>query len=88
MKDLEALCKTVKQMTWNNDHTGAKLAIATHFGLTGFVTIFKAIEELHGVEGCMPSDLGAYRRRKGDELLNAIRQGHGEAVYQRVYDSL
>lgn len=88
MKDLETLCKKVKQMTWENEHTGAKLAIATHFGLTGFATIFKAIEDLHRVEGSMPSDLVAYRRRKGDELLNAIRQEHGEAVCQQVYDSL
>lgn len=88
MKDLGTLCKTVKQMTWDNDHTGALLAIAKHFGLTGFVTIFKAIEEIHRVEGSMSPDLGAYRQRKGDELLNAIRQEHGEAVYQQIYDSL
>lgn len=66
MKDLETLCRKVSELTWNNDHTGAKLAIANHFGLMQFAGIFKAIEEIHEIEGSMSSELAAYRKRKGE----------------------
>lgn len=88
MKDLNELCVKVKQLTWENDHTGAKLAIAEHFKYAKYVKILKAIEVIHDAEGCMAYDLGAVRRRVGDELLNAVKKEHGEEIYQKVYNSL
>ncbi len=88
MKTLEQLCTELKDLTWHNEHTQAKLEIANHFRLDKFFRIFKAIEQIHDAEGYLPGELSDYRRRKGLELLNAIKQEHGEEIYNKIYNSL
>ena len=88
MKTIEQLCTEVIDLTWYNYHTLAKLAIAEHFKLVEYANIFKAIEQISDAEGYIPVELEAYRCRKGQELLDAIKQEHGEEIYQQVYNSL
>ena len=88
MKTIEQLCTELKELTWHNEHTQAKLEIANHFRLGKFFQIFKAIEQIGDAEGCLPGELSAYRYRKGIELLNAIKQEHGEEIYNKIYNSL
>ena len=88
MKTLEQLCTELKDLTWYNEHTLAKLVIAEHFKLDKFFRIFKAIEQISDAEGFLPGELEAYRYRKGIELLNAIKQEHGEEIYNKIYNSL
>ena len=87
-KELEVLCSRLKQLTWNNEHTRARLEIANYFGLDKHYRVFKAIEEIHDTVGYLPAEMNGYRYRKGVELLEAIKQEHGEEVYQQIYDSL
>lgn len=88
MKTIEQLCTEVKDLTWYNEHTLAKVVIAEHFKLDKYVNIFKAIEQICDTEGYLPTELSAYRYRKGIELLEAIKQEHGEEIYKQVYNSL
>jgi len=88
MKELENLCKELKQLTWDNDHTGALIRIADYFRMADYYAIFKAIETIHDAERCMPYDLGAYRRRKSKEMMDAIKQHHGGEVHDKIYSSL
>ncbi len=88
MKDLNALCDNLKELTWYNEHTQAKIVIAEHFKLNKYIKIFKAIEQISDAEGLLPGELEAYRYRKGIELLNAIKQEHGEEIYNKIYNSL
>ncbi len=88
MKDLNALCDKLKELTWYNEHTQAKVVIAEHFKLNKYIKIFKAIESICDVEGSLSPEISAYRYRKGVELLEAIKQEHGEEIYNRVYNSL
>lgn len=88
MKTIEQLCTELKDLTWHNEHTQAKLEIANHFRLDKFFRIFKAIEQIGDAEGYLPGELEAYRSRKGIELLNAIKQEYGIEVFNKVYNSL
>lgn len=84
IKELEIshLCKEIAQLTWDNEHTSAKIALASYYRLYNFVRIFNAIDEIHNTEGSMPSDLAAYRRRKGEELLTVIAIADPENIEQ------
>ena len=88
MKTIEQICTEVKDLTWYNEHTLAKVVIAEHFKLNKYIKIFKAIEQISDAEGCLPWDLSDYRCRKGQELLDAIKQEHGEEIYNKIYNSL
>lgn len=88
MKTIEQLSTELKDLTWYNQHTEAKLVIAEYFKLDKYIKIFKAIEQIGDAEGCLPEELSAYRHRKGLELLNAIKQEHGEEIYNKIYNSL
>ncbi len=87
-KEIETFCVRLKQLTWDNEHTQAKLEIANYFGFDKHYRVFKAIEEIHDTVGYLPAEMNGYRYRKGVELLEAIKQEHGEEVYQQIYDSL
>lgn len=87
-KELEALCSRLKQLTRDNKHTQAKLEIANYFGLDKHYRVFKAIEETRDTMGYLPAEMNGYIYRKGVEFLEAIKQEHGEEIYQQIYDSL
>lgn len=88
MKTIEQLCTEIKDSTWYNEHTLAKLVIAEYFKLNKYINIFKAIEQISDAEGYLPGELETYRSRKGLELLDAIKQEHGEEIYNKIYNSL
>ena len=88
MKTLEQLSTELKDLTWENEHTKAKTVIAEHFKLDKYIKIFKAIEQISDAEGCLPWELSDYRCRKGQELLDAIKQDNGEEIHNKIYNSL
>ena len=88
MKTLEQLCTELKELTWYNEHSLAKLVIAEYFKLDKYIKIFKAIEQICDAEGSLSPEISDYRYRKGVELLEAIKQEHGEEIYNQVYNSL
>ena len=88
MKELENLCNELKQLTWNNDYTGALMRIAEYFRMADYYAIFKAIDTIHDAERGMPLYLFGYRRRKSREMMDAIKQHHGREVHDKIYSSL
>ncbi len=88
MKNLNALCTELKELTWYNEHTQAKVVIAEYFKLDKYIKIFKAIEEICNIEGCTPWELTDYRHRKSMDMMDAIKQEHGEEIYNKIYNSL
>jgi len=73
-RQIDKLCKTIADLTDNNDHTGAKTVLAKFFNFDNFVKVFTAVETIHDVEGSMPGEISAYRRRKGIELIDAVQE--------------
>ena len=88
MKTIEQLCTELKDLTWENEHTKAKLVIAEYFKLDKYIKIFKAIEDICNIEGHTPWELSDYRQRKSADMFDAIKQEHGLEVYYKVYNSL
>ncbi len=88
MKTIEQLSTELKDLTWYNQHTEAKLVIAEYFKLNKYIKIFKAIEDICNIEGHTPWELTDYRHRKSMDMLDAIKQEHGLEVYYKVYSSL
>jgi hypothetical protein len=83
---LDTLCKIVAEKTDQNDHTGAKLVIAYHFGMKAYARVFEAIKVIHDFEGSMP--IGEYRAIVGKRMLAEIRQNYGEDVYEKIWKAL
>jgi hypothetical protein len=84
--ELNALCKIVAEKTDQNDHTGAKLVIAYHFGMKNYARVFEAIQVIADFEGSMP--IGEYRSIVGKRMLADIRQNYGEDVFGKIWKAL
>ena len=87
-KELKAVCAKIAQQTDDNDHTGAKLTIAKFCQFRDFVKIFEAIETLHTIEGSMPMDLNGYRFRKGQEMMQRVKDYFPAETYNALNNSL
>jgi len=87
-KEFKQKCKDIAWMTDENDHTGAKLAIARFFLFRDFIQIFQCIEVLHQIEGSMPTELLEYRKRNGIEMMQRIKDFHGIEIYNEINKSL
>jgi len=87
-KEFKQRCKEIAQQTDNNDHTGAKISIAKLFQYRDFTQIFQCIEALHQIEGSMPTELLEYRKRKGLEMMQRIKDFHGIEIYNEINKSL
>ena len=72
-KNLDEVCTKIAKQTDDNDHTGAKLTAAYYFELKHYIKIFVLIEYLHDAEGYLPEELSNYRRRKGLEMMQEIK---------------
>lgn len=86
--NLIEVCAKIAQQTDDNDHTGAKITIAKFFLFRDFVKVFEAIAVIQDVEGCIPSDISDYRRRKGIEMLQRVKDYFGESAYNAIYKAL
>ena len=83
---LAELCKKVSELTDQNDHTEARIAISKFFGLKHFTKIFEAIQVINNAEGSMP--ISEYRQTVGYRLLQAIKQEYGSDVSVQIYRAL
>ena len=70
--EIKKACEKMAQQTDDNDHTGALITLARLAELNEFEKVFKGIKVLHNIEGSMPSELSAYRRRKAAEMWNLM----------------
>lgn len=88
MNPFQEVCAKIAQQTDDNDHTGAKITIAKFAGFRDFQRIFEAIDVLHDIEGSMPSELCDYRRRKGVEMMQRVKDYFSPKIYNAINKSL
>lgn len=74
----------VEEQTDLNDHTGAKLTVAKYFKYTHYIKAFELIEKLHTNDGHLYSELGYYRKEKGNEMMQLILKEYGQEIYNKV----
>ena len=84
MNTIKELCTKIEILTDNNEHTNAKLVLSKFFGYENFTKIFKAINIIHDTEGHLNSEICAYRRQKGVELMTLIKSDHGEVIFNQI----
>ena len=81
------------KQTDQNDHSGALVTAAGIVDVIGkrrtnLVKIFKAIEEIHEVEGHMPPDLMKYRERKRGDLDKIAKKAMTPEQFKRFHGSM
>lgn len=72
--------KEVRDLTNENAHTGARIAVADYFGYVKLHNIFMKIQEIQDIEGHLPEGLSSYRDEKTNEMLDVISVEYGKYV--------
>lgn len=80
--------QTIAQMTDNNQHGEVLQYIAKCVGHKQYESIFKLINQLHNIEGSMPTDLRSYRDRNREELFAFIISDKGQTYFNKIYTNL
>jgi len=78
----------IAELTDDNAHGEALQYIAKIVGHKILEKILKHINELHKLEGSMPTDLRTYRNRQRDELFGYIKSDLGEDTFTLIYSQL
>ena len=76
--------KELRNCTWHNDHTGARLILAQHIKHIGLIKSYKAFEQLHSFFGHLPRNLSLFRRDLDQILFNAAKTKITN--YKKVYE--
>lgn len=88
IKPTKAQLQTIAQMTDDNQHGEVLQYIAKIVGHKQYETIFKLINQLHNIEGSMPTDLREYRNRNRNELFTYIVSDKGQTYFNLIYSNL
>ncbi len=75
-------------MTDENRHGEALEYIAKISGQKKAQKIFSLINQLHDIEGSMPSDLREYRRRIAKEMYLQIEKDKGTEYFNAIHSAL
>lgn len=85
----DKLIKKIAGMTDGNDHTGARVLIASSvLKNKKLVKIFEAIEKIQDLEGHMPHNLNKYAYEKYQEMMKLAKKQLEPIRYSRLQDSL
>ena len=77
----------IAKMTDNNQHTEARLFIASMFA-PQFIPTFTMIKKLHDIDGHMYSSLHAYRKEKLAEMMRYIYSSYAAYIHDNILSSL
>lgn len=75
----------VRDLTNENAHTGARIAIADYLGYVKFYNIFTRIQEIQDIEG-HSEELSFYRDETTNKMLNAISVEYGVYIRDIIYE--
>jgi hypothetical protein len=88
MMSPQAFLVRIEDLTYQNDHTGARLLIAHHYKLKSFVKAYEAVEALHKFFGHVPDHLSQTRQSLDNILFDSIRREHGPAAVRALRKAL
>ena len=78
--------KEVRDLTNENAHTEARIAIADYLGYVKFYNIFTRIQEIEDIEEHLPEGLSSYRDEKTNEMLDVISVEYGMYIRDIIYE--
>lgn len=84
---LEKAIKEIQKNTDENDHTEAILVLAKFLKDNKSIKILDAINDIHEMEGNMPSGISQYRTEILNRLLTNVKNKYDTNTYMRVSSS-
>ncbi len=88
MEILDEICRKVKTNTEYNNHTEARILIASRFGYSDIEAVLRLILHQQNKAGNLSSDLQALRNGITDFMMEKIFAEHGILVHEKIYQSL
>jgi hypothetical protein len=84
---VDQVIKNIAQMTDDNDHTGAVLALANLLKNEQWIKVLSCITEIQDELGHMPHKLGEFRDEIRKELIEQAKVEFGEDVANKINSS-
>ena len=84
---LKATIKDIADLTDNNDHNGAVMALAKMMGDKSSTAEMQKIQKYHNSKGHMPQSLTKYRSSILNNLLVQAKKKYGDKVAKQLHSS-
>jgi translation elongation factor EF-G len=84
---LKATTKDIADLTDNNDHNGAVMALAKMMGDKSSIAEMEKIQRYHELKGHMPQSLTKYRSSILNNLLVQAKKKYGDKVAKQLHSS-
>ena len=82
------LVNKMEKFTDDNQHTKAKMELAKHLKSKKHQLLLQAIDDIHEIEGSLPSEISKYRDRIYDELVSLAKKSMNAKEYSAVIGSM
>jgi hypothetical protein len=79
--------KNIADLTDNNDHNGAVMALAKMMGDKSSTVEMEKIQKYHELKGHMPQSLTKYRSSILNNLLVQAKKKYGDKVAKQLHSS-
>ena len=84
---LKATIKNIADLTDNNDHNGAVMALAKMMNDKSSTAEMEKIQKYHNLKGNMPQSLIKYRSSILNNLLTQAKRKHGDKFAKQLHSS-
>ena len=88
LKNLDYLIKKVDELVDENFNTTARIEISDFFQLKKYTTIFSLIAKIQNLRGFLDHELSNYRDMLTNEMIETIKNIHGDEIAEKVYNAL
>lgn len=85
---IRKLVDKMEKFTDNNQHTDTLSELAKHLGSKKHQLLLQAIDDIHEIEGSLPSEISKYRDRIYDELTALAKRSMNAKEYSAVIGSM
>jgi hypothetical protein len=82
--DIQPIVDKIAKLTDRNDHTGSVLELATFLNDTKAVKLLQAVQQIHNIEGSIPSEISKYRDNILKDLMNKVKSKYGSDAAKKV----
>ena len=82
--DIQPIADKIAKLTDRNDHTGSVLELATFLHDTQAIKLLQAVQQIHQIEGSMPSEISKYRENILKKLMDKVKSKYGPEGFKTI----
>jgi hypothetical protein len=82
--DIKPIVAKIAKLTDRNDHTGSVLELATFLNDIKSVKLLQAVEQIHNIEGSIPSEISKYRDSILKDLMSKVKSKYGSDAAKEI----